>query len=468
VSSARAVNRRVVLLICCTSILLVGIDMTALNVALPTIGNDLHASLSGLPWIIDAYTLTLSALLMFSSSMADRFGRKRIFQTGLVTFVTGSALCAVAPSLGTLIVFRVIQATGGSMLNPVAMSIIANTYPDHAERARAIGIWAAVTGLSLAVGPIVGGALIGAAANGWRFIFLINLPIGLTAAALAQRFVPESKAATPRRIDPVGQVLVALGLTALTYGVIEGAQRGWTSALIVIAFTVAVASLVGIIYYEPRRKDPLLELGFFRSIPFSGANLIAIAAFAALGSFLFVNSLYLQQVRHYSPLATGALMLPLAIVGLIYGPINGRILAKHGARPCLIVGGVAMAAAGVLLVSSTSSTPLPMLLFAYALIGLGNVAVGAPITHTAVAGMPPSQSGVAAGVSSASRQVGQTIGVAIVGAILASADPGGLAHHIHLAWMPIILYGAITLLLGFLTTTTWARARARRLVSSAA
>jgi EmrB/QacA subfamily drug resistance transporter len=465
-SSGRTVNRRIVLLLCCTSILLVGIDMTALNVALPTIGNDLNASVSGLPWIIDAYTLTLSAFLMFSSSMADRFGRKRVFQTGLITFVTGSALCAVAPSLGTLIAFRVIQAAGGSMLNPVAMSIIANTYPDQAERARAIGVWAAVTGLALAVGPIVGGALIGAGASGWRFIFLINLPIGLSAAALAQRFVPESKAARPRRIDPVGQVLIALGLTSLTYGVIEGAQRGWTSALIVIAFAVAVACLIGIVYYEPRRKDPLLELGFFKSIPFSGANVIAIAAFAALGSFLFVNSLYLQQVRGYSPLATGTLMLPLALVGLMYGPINGRILAKHGARPCLMVGGVAMAAAGVLLASSAASTPLPMLLLAYALLGLGVVAVGAPITHTAVAGMPPSQSGVAAGVSSTSRQVGQTIGVAVVGAILASAAPGGLAQHIHLAWLPIIIYGAITLLLGFVTTTTWARARARRLVSS--
>jgi EmrB/QacA subfamily drug resistance transporter len=226
----RAINelsrpRRIgILVICSMSLLIVGLDITIVNVALPSLGQDLHASVSGLQWVIDAYTLVLASLLMLSGSTADRFGRRRTFVIGLLVFVLGSLLCSLAPNLGTLIAFRALQAVGGSMLNPVAVSIITNTFTDPRERAQAIGVWGAVVGISLALGPVVGGVLV--TSVGWRSIFWINVPIGLVAALLALRFVPESKAPRPRRPDAVGQLLVIAFLACLTYGIIEGPEHG--------------------------------------------------------------------------------------------------------------------------------------------------------------------------------------------------------------------------------------------------
>ncbi len=289
-----------ILLICCMSLLIVGLDVTIVNVALPSIGHDLGASVSGLQWTIDAYTLVLASLLMLSGSTADRFGRKRTFVIGLAVFSAGSLLCSLAPSLGLLIVFRMMQAVGGSMLNPVAMSIITNTFTDPKERAQAVGVWGAVVGISMALGPVLGGLLVSSA--GWRSIFWINIPVGLTAIVLAVRYVPESRAPRARRFDPVGQVLMVVFLAALTYGIIELPSKGLSSPVILAAFSAALVGLVGFLLYEPRRRDPLIDLRFFRSIPFASATITAVAAFAALGGFLFMNTLYLQEVRGLSPL----------------------------------------------------------------------------------------------------------------------------------------------------------------------
>src|SRR5438067_7865996 len=213
-------RRLLILGICCMSLLIVGLDTTIVNVALPSIRKDLHASVSGLQWTIDAYTLVLASLLMLAGSTADRIGRRRVFQTGLFVFSAGSLLCGLAPSLGTLVAARVIQAIGGSMLNPVAMSIVRNVFEDPRERAQAIGMWGAVFGLSMALGPVLGGALVDAFS--WRAVFFVNLPIGLVAILLTARYVPESKAQRPRRVDPVGQALVIAALASLTYAIIEG------------------------------------------------------------------------------------------------------------------------------------------------------------------------------------------------------------------------------------------------------
>src|SRR5579875_1483129 len=221
-------RRYLILAICCMSLLIVGLDNTIVNVALPSIRRELHASVSGLQWTVAAYTLVLASLLMLSGSTADRIGRRRIFQTGLILFTVGSLLCSIAPSLGFLIGARALQGIGGSMLNPVAMSIITNVFTDPRERARAIGAWGAVVGISLALGPIVGGAL--TQSVGWRAIFWINVPIGLAAVALTALFVPESRAPRARRIDPIGQILVIVTLASLTYAIIEGPQAGWGSA----------------------------------------------------------------------------------------------------------------------------------------------------------------------------------------------------------------------------------------------
>src|SRR5271170_7453638 len=252
-----------VLVICCFSLFIVGLDSTIVNVALPSIGRDLHASVAGLQWTIDGYTLVLASLLMLSGATADRVGRRRTFQVGLAVFTVGSGLCSLAPGLGWLVGFRMVQALGGSMLNPVAMSIVTNTFTDRAERARAIGIWGAVFGISMALGPIAGGALV--TSVGWRGIFWVNIPIGIAAIILTALFVPESRAPRARRVDPVGQVLVIVLLASLTYGIIEAPSAGWLSTQSVGLFALSGLALVGLLAYEPKRRDPLLELRFFRS-----------------------------------------------------------------------------------------------------------------------------------------------------------------------------------------------------------
>ena len=296
------VRSNLVLAICCLSLLLVGMDVTIVNVALPAIQHDLHASLADLQWVVDAYTLVVASLLMLSGSMSDRFGRRSVFQIGLILFCAGSLLCSMAHTIGGLILFRAVQGLGASMLNPVALSIIANVFPQPKDRARAVGIWGAVAGVSLALGPVIGGAL--TQTIGWRSIFWINLPIGLAAVALAARFVPQSKAPKARAFDPVGQTLVFVGLASLTYAVIEG-PAGWTSPSILGLFSTAALSLGLFLFYEPRRTDPLVDLRFFRSIPFSSAALLAMLAFASFSGFLFLNALYLQQARGFSALHTG-------------------------------------------------------------------------------------------------------------------------------------------------------------------
>jgi EmrB/QacA subfamily drug resistance transporter len=457
-------RRLLVLGICCLSLVIVGLDNTIVNVALPSIQRELHASVSGLQWTVDAYTLVIASFLMLGGSTADRFGRRRIFQTGLAAFTLGSLLCSLAPSLGWLIVFRMLQAIGGSMLNPVAMSIIVNTFTDPRERARAIGIWGGTVGVSLALGPVVGGALI--ATVGWRGIFWVNIPVGVAAIAATALFVPESRAPHPRRFDPVGQLLVIVTLASLIYAIIEGPSSGWSSAEILGFFTLSAAALAALLIYEPRRNEPLLDLRFFCSAPFSGATVIAISAFAALGGFLFLNTLYLQDVRGYSALHAGLLTLPLAVATAFFAPISGRIIGRSGPRLPLLIAGVTMTAGGVLLTGLTNGTSVGWLLSAYVVFGIGFGMVNAPITNTAVSGMPRDQAGVAAAVASTSRQIGQTLGVAVVGSAVTSALAGpfgtAFASASRVGWWIVTGCGAAVLAVGMLTSGRWARATAAR------
>ena len=330
-------RRYLVLAVCCLSLFIVGLDATIVNVALPSIGRELHAPVSGLQWTIDAYLLVLASLLMLSGSTADRVGRRRAFQAGLALFTLGSLLCSVAPGLGWLVAFRMLQAVGGSMLNPVAMSIITNTFTEPAERARAIGVWGGVFGLSMAMGPVLGGALVDAV--GWRGVFWVNIPVGIAALVLTAVFVPESKAPRPRRLDPFGQLLVIVLLGSLTYAVIEGPAYGWGSARILSFFAVAVIALAVFLGYEPRRPEPLVDLRFFRSLPFSGATVTAVSAMGAFGGFLFLNTLYLQEVRGYRPLAAGLFLLPMAAAMAVGAPLAGRMVARRGTRMPLLIAG---------------------------------------------------------------------------------------------------------------------------------
>ncbi|MCU1656025.1 MAG: transporter [Pseudonocardiales bacterium] len=447
------------LAICSMSLLIVGMDTTIVNVALPAIRRDLHASLSGLQWTIDAYVVVLASLLMLSGSTADRLGRRRTFQTGLALFTIGSLLCSLAPGLGWLVGFRMVQAVGGSMLNPVAMSIITNVFTERRERARAIGVWGAVVGISIGIGPVVGGVLIDSI--GWRAIFWINIPIGVAALVLAARFVPESKAARARRVDVVGQVAVIALLASLTYAIIEAPRAGWGSAEILALFGVAAAALLLLLAYEPRRPDPLLDLRFFRSVPFAGATVTAICSFAAFAAFLFLNALYLQDVRGLSALQAGLCTLPFAVLTMIFAPLSGRIVGTRGPRVPLLVAGAGMCAGGVMLVGTGPHTSLAWVIFAFAVFALGFGMVNAPITTAAVSGMPNSQAGVAAAVASTSRQVGAALGVAVVGSVLNSGLGGaslstGFAKASDAGWWIVAGCGLAVFLLGILTSGRWA------------
>jgi EmrB/QacA subfamily drug resistance transporter len=438
------------------SVLLVGLDVTIINVALPRIGHDLHTTVSGLQWTVDAYTLVISTLLLLGGSMADRLGRRRVFQTGLALFALGSLLCSLAPTLGWLIFFRALQAIGGSMLNPVAISIIRNTFDDPRQRARALGFWGGTVGLSFALGPVLGGALVSSV--GWPSVFWINIPIALVALGLTTRLIPESRAENPRRFDPAGQVLVMVTLATLTFAIIEGQSLGWLSATELSLAAVVVISVALFVRVETHRTEPLMELRFFRSLPFSGATLVAVAAFAAMAGFLFLNTLYLQIARHFSPFESGLYVLPIAAMQLIFAPIAGRLVGRSGSRAPLLLAGVGLTAGALMLTGITATTSTVWLLASYSVFGIGFGLVNTPISATAVNGMPAAQAGVAAGIASSSRQTGGTLGVAIVGAIIAKSaihgTPSGLDDG---GWWFVVACGVAVVVVGFFSTTRSAR-----------
>ncbi len=462
--TARPVNPSMVLATCCLSLFLVTMDVTIVNIALPSIRHDLRASVSGLQWSVDGYTVVVASFLMLAGSTADRLGRRRTFQAGLCLFSFGSLLCSLAPTTLALVLFRMVQALGGAMLNPVAMSIIVNTITDPKARARAIGVWGGVFGVSMAIGPVVGGVL--TQTVGWRSIFWINLPIGLVAIALTARFVPESRAKTARRVDPVGQALVVVALASLTSGVIDGRRLGWSSPVILVSFGAAVGAVAALVVYESRRREPLVDLRFFRSAPFAAATLVAVIAFMSFSGFLFLNSLYLQEGRGLSPSAAGAYTLPTALALMVCSPLSGRLVGAGHARRALVAAGLAIAAGALLLTGLRVDTPVPRLIGAYVLLGVGLGMVNAPITNTAVSGMPIAQAGLAAALASTSRQVGASLGVALAGTIagggLRAARSPTFAASTHAVWWLTVGYGVAIAAIGVASTGKWARATAAR------
>lgn len=454
-------RRLVVLLICSSSLFMAYLDSTILNVALPTLQRDLHASLPELQWVADAYLLVLASILLLSGSAADRLGRKKLFLIGLTGFSLGSLLCSLAPNAGALIALRMLQAVGGSMLTPVSLSIVRNVFTDARERAQALGIWSGIFGLATACGPVVGGVLVSEV--GWRSVFWVNVPVGAVMIILARRYVPESRAPRPRRVDVPGQLLMIVLLGSLTYAVIEGPAAGWASAAILALFGVAAASLAAFITVERRLREPLLELRFFRSPMFTGAAVIAVLAFTALAGFLFVATLYLQQVRGDSPLRAGLELLPATAVMAMAAPVAGQIAGHRGPRIPLVASGLLIAAGAAVLLVMSPSTPYWVLAVAFALTGAGQGLVNPPVTNAGVSGMPPAQAGVAGAVISSTRQLGSVLGVAVMGAMLASglggAARGGPARDhaftlaTHAPWALAVACGLLTAAVGWVMTS---------------
>jgi len=454
-------RRYLVLAICCASIIVVVMDIFIINVALPAIRRDLHASVADLQWTIDAYTLVLASFLVLAGSTADRVGRRRVFQIGLATFGIGSLLCGLAPGIGWLVAARALQAVGGTMLNPVAMAIVATTFPEPAERARAIGVFGSMSGLAMALGPILGGVLVDSL--GWRAIFWVNVPIVAAAIVAAALFVPESRAARARRVDPVGQILVVLVLGCVVYAIIESERLGWTSPVILGLLIVAVLGILGILGYERRRVDPLLELRLFRSVSFSSAILTGVFSLCGFGAFLFVTTQYLQDIRGMSALAAGLCLLPVGVLVLVLSPITGRVVGTRGPRVPLLVAGTTLALGGGASLWLGPDTPLLAVLAVYLLFGVFLGAVNPPITNTAVSAMPRSMAGVAGSVASTGRQLGTTLGVAIAGTIVGSATAhSAFTRAEHGVWWLVLVLGVGVVVLALLSTGTWALGTARR------
>ncbi len=429
------------LAICALSLFLVGLDTTIVNVGLPSIGRGLDAGTRSLEWIVDAYTVVFASLLISSGALADRFGRRRVFQCGLAVFGAASLACALAPSLGVLVAARSVQGAGASMLSPVALAIVVNAMPDPRERAQAIGVWASVFGLSMAAGPVTGGALI--TAFGWRSVFWINAPVIAAAVILSALLVPESRAQRARRLDLPGQALLTVAVSVCVAVFIEGPRIGWASPLAWAGYLITVAAAAGFTLAELHRREPLMDLGLFRRPAFTTAVLGAVAVFAALNVTLLLNTLYLQHARGWTPLAAGLATLPMALGATACAPLSGNLAGRRGPRLPLLLAGAFITAGALCLAGLRQDTGIPLLLLAYLLIGTGFGFANAPITNTAVSGLPPARAGVAGAITSTARQVGSAIGIAIAGGLAAGASPGHLAQASRPGWLVVTACGLI-------------------------
>ncbi|WP_406004964.1 MFS transporter [Streptomyces sp. NBC_00637] len=442
-SPLSARRRWTVLAVCALSMFLVGVDTTIVNVGLPEIGRGLDVGTRDLEWVVNAYTVVLASLLIVSGAIADRLGRRRVFRCGLLVFGLASLACALAPSPGVLIAARAVQGVGASMLSPVALAIVVNAMPDRRERARAIGVWASVFGLSMAAGPVTGGALI--AAFGWRSVFWINAPVVVTALVLVAVFVPESRAERVRRLDLPGLVLLGVVLGLFVGVLIEGPGIGWASPAALTCYVLIAAATVAFVLVELRRGEPLMDLGLFRRPPFATAVLGAMAVFVALNVSLLLNTLYLQQSRGWTPLESGAATLPMALGATLGAPWSGALVGRVGPRRPLILAGLFTTAGGLCLVNLGQDTSVPLILLAHLLIGVGFGFANAPLTNTAVSGLPLSRAGVAGAITSTARQVGAAVGIALAGALVAGAGPTGIAAASHPGWLLVAACGLFLL-----------------------
>jgi EmrB/QacA subfamily drug resistance transporter len=393
------------------------LDNTVVNVALPSIAADLQIGLSELEWIVTGYALTFASLMLTGGKLADLLGRRLIFIVGLAIFTVSSLVCGFAGSGELLIGARVVQGVGAALMNPATLSIIAATFPPR-QRGMAIGIWAGVSALALAIGPLVGGLL--TEHISWSWIFFVNVPIGVIAIAASLLLIPESKdESADQRLDVPGLLTSAIGLFALTYGLIEANTYGWTSGRIVGSFVVAVAMLVAFVLLELRQRLPMLDLSLFRSGTFAGANLaVLLVALAMFGVFFFV-SLYMQGVLGYSAVKTGAAFLPMTILIVLVAPVAGKSSDRFGSR-WLMTSGMILIAIQLLYFSRLGvDESYWSLLPAMILGGFGMSLVMTPSAAAAVRALPVDKSGVGSAVLNAFRQVGGSMGIALMGAIMA-------------------------------------------------
>ena len=398
------------------------LDNTVVNVALPSIQADLHLGLSGLAWVVNAYVLSFAVLLLTGGRLADSFGRRRAFLAGLGGFTAASLLAGLAPSAGVLIAARVLQGAGAALMTPPTLAIIGHAFPDENERGTAIGLWGGAAALAAALGPVIGGLL--TQHVGWSWIFYINLPVGIIGLLVGLRYIPESRdPGADRRLDLPGVVLSIGTLLSLTYALIKANDLGWGSPTIVILLTVAAVGLLAFIWTERRARAPMVDLALFHSTTFTGTNVVnLIVTLGTFGVFLY-TSLFFQHVLGYSPAAAGAALLPWIGTFLIVSPFTGKLAQRINTRWLITVGLATMGLGLFVLSGLDEHSTLVDLLPGLFLGGLGG-ALTVPLASVAISAVPADRSGVASGVFNTSREIGGSLGIAIVGAVFLAAQ-----HH---------------------------------------
>lgn len=410
-------RRWAILAVLSLSLVITAIDHTIMNVALPRMVVALGASTSQLQWIVDSYTVVFAGLLLAAGALGDRFGRKGALQLGLLAFLGGSMMAAFSSSATGVIAARAVMGIGAAFIMPATLSILTNAFGDPAERAKAIGIWAGVSGIGVALGPIAGGYLL--EHFSWSSVFWINVPVVLAALAIGQRILPTSKAGDGRRLDPVGFVLSIAGLTAVVYAVIEAPAHGWSSGWTMTAFAVSIALVAAFVAWEMHHHTPMLEVRFFADPRFSAASASITLAFFALAGAIFMVTQYLQFVLDYSPLRAGLGILPAAGAIAIAGPISAHVTEHVGGRAAITAGLLLTTIGLVVQAVFTDSSYLPIAI-GQGLFGLGLGMAMAPATDSIMGALPPDRAGVGSAVNDTTREIGSALGVAVIGSVAAS------------------------------------------------
>ncbi len=419
-------RRGVLLATVCLAVFAINLDTTIVNVALPSLTRQLGAGTRDLQWIVDGYNLAFAALVLAAGSLGDRFGRRPALLVGLAGFAASSALGALCTSSGQLIFVRVAMGTFAALIYPTTLSIITNAYPKRAERARAVGVWGAVTGLGVAVGPVSGGLLL--AHFAWPSVFLALVPVALVAAGLAARFVPESRDPSTPPLDRLGLLTASAAIGLLVYTIIEAPGRGWASAMSIGGFVLAAALAVAFVRVERRREHPMLDVRLFGERAFSAASGAVTVAYFALFGFIFLITQYFQFIRGYGTLSTGARILPVALSIAIASVLGARLAGRLGTRTVVSSGLVLFGGAFLWISQASTTTPYAIVVAQMLLMGSGLGLTSTPATESILSVLSPAKAGVGSAVNDATREAGGTLGVAIIGSVYTSLFVAGLGR----------------------------------------
>jgi DHA2 family methylenomycin A resistance protein-like MFS transporter len=447
VATDRSIRKALALAALCLGQFMLQLDTTIVNVALPSIARSLHSSTGGLQWVVDGYILALASLLLSSGRIGDRSGHKRVYLVGLGIFALGSGLCALATSTSELVCFRALQGVGAAIELPATLALLTGAFPGARERAQAVGIWAGSGGLSLVLGPVIGGLLI--RAFGWPAIFVVNLPVALLAAVLTVTAVRESPNPTPGRLDLPGQALAGAALSLLAGAAIEGGRQGFSARIPVVLLIAGAGSLLAFLLVEHRRPEPMLPLGYFRDRAYAAANADGLVMGFIMFSILFVFALYFQQIAGDSALQGGLSFIPLCGAFAITGPLIGRLVHRVGHRAPMATGLTLISLGALLLARLGVDSGYGQVWPAFLIIGVGYGMTSTPMAAAVLAAVPSRRSGMASATNNTARQIGGVFGIAILGSLLpATPDSRNYAQHFVAGLHGGLLAAAICALLG--------------------